>query len=329
MYIKSTVADFVVAQETKTQSGPAKDQAESAMAMAKWKTSIGPCMTTTALGKACGVAVSCRSHIGLSTKDATDTVLASKTLASRLQVRHVGAVFKGGLPLGSVCCHSGIGINATANLRLLEENVATLKGIAGRWIIGCDANCTPQALQYTDWLKLVGGMIHAPDHATCNDKIYDFFITPRCCAHAVRRVVTVIDAEFKPRHPARMWLDARPRMDKFRQLTNRRKFAAWLQYGPLTAEHHAPAPDVDALGADPVEAITKAWIGYAEIIIEVEEALACIKGLDGTEAAKHTGRAEGSSFRINNAAGRGPRHLEGSRTRCPELGGTRMGGSRP
>lgn len=173
-YIRTTAAASVVAQETKTPSGPGKDQAERAMTTAKWKTAIGPCTTSTALCRSSGVAISCRSHIGMGSKDATDTVAENAALASRLQVNYIGAVFKGGFYLGSLSCHSCIGITAAPNLKLPGEVAATLRGIERPWILGCDANCTPQALAGTGWVELVGGVIHAPDQPTCNDNVYDF-----------------------------------------------------------------------------------------------------------------------------------------------------------
>ena len=145
-YMRSTAADFVVVQESRLAKGPTTDAAESTMAAARWKVSIGPCAITEAHGRACGVAVACKAHIGLGSRNAVDTVPDSKQLSNRLQLRHVGAAFRGGFHLGSMYCHSGIGIRAPANLRLLEEVAANLKGIAGPCIIGCDANCTPQAL---------------------------------------------------------------------------------------------------------------------------------------------------------------------------------------
>ena len=94
-YIRGTAVDFVVVQESRLQKGLATDSAESTMAAAKWKVSIGPCTITEAQGKASGVVVACRAHIGLGNKDATDTMTASKQLTSRLQPRHVGAAFRG------------------------------------------------------------------------------------------------------------------------------------------------------------------------------------------------------------------------------------------
>ena len=105
---------------------------------------------------------------------------------------------------------------------------------------------------------------------------------------AVRRVTTVDDAEFKPHSPARLWLDAKPRSDKFRQLANLGKFEAHLPFGPLRAFHHLPAPDVDADVAEPEGIFMQAWEDYGTVISDIEAALVDIKGLDEEEAAKHT-----------------------------------------
>lgn len=91
-------------------------------------------------------------------------------------------------------------------------------------------------------LSMVNGVVYAPDHATRNDNLCDHFITSRNCVHAVKKVMTVSDTEFKPHHPSRTWLGTRPRVDAFRQIQSYGKFEAWLPLGPQRAVHYLPPP---------------------------------------------------------------------------------------
>ena len=66
-----------------------------------------------------------------------------KAFKHRCRLAFVNAVTRGGFHLGSVYLVSSIGVKAKKNLDLLDSIAATLKALAGRWIIGGDFNCTP------------------------------------------------------------------------------------------------------------------------------------------------------------------------------------------
>ena len=100
-------------------------------------------------------------------------------------MNRVGAMGKGGCHLGTPYCFSGVGITHKSNLDLLESMAHTLSGLIGPWILGGDWNCTPQELEETGWVRRVGGVIHAPEAATCNGKTYDFFVVANCIAEQV------------------------------------------------------------------------------------------------------------------------------------------------
>ena len=94
---------------------------------------------------------------------------------------------KGGVHLCSVYLFSQVGVAAKCSLDLLESIAFTLASLVGPWIIGGDWNCTPVDLQATGWLKKVGGVIRAPVAATCNGKVYDFFVVAAPIADAVNQ----------------------------------------------------------------------------------------------------------------------------------------------
>ena len=107
-----------------------------------------------------------------------------------------------------------------------------LNAIGGPWVLCMDGNGTPADLVSTGWLTLVNGVAHAPTAPTCNDSVYDFFVTSKCAAHAVRKVATIAVAEFSSHSPTRLWQDARPRADHFRVLRPIGKLEAVLPAGP-------------------------------------------------------------------------------------------------
>ena len=76
---------------------------------------------------------------------------------------------------------------------MLETVVCTLAAIKGPWCIGGDFKCTPTQLIDTGWLMKVGGVIHYPFYATCNGKIYDFFVTSISMSPLVAKAHTIAD----------------------------------------------------------------------------------------------------------------------------------------
>ena len=86
----------------------------------------------------------------------------------RFAMRRVSAMGKGGMHCGTPYMHCGVGIGAKCNLNLLETMAFTISSLTGPWIVGGDWNCTPAEHAATGWVKKVGGVIHAPNAATCN-----------------------------------------------------------------------------------------------------------------------------------------------------------------
>ena len=74
----------------------------------------------------------------------------------------------------------------------------------GPWILGGDWNCTPAELGATGWLRKVGGIIHAPQAATCNGKVHDFCVVAACLSDQVQGTYTIGDAGLNPHSPSRL-----------------------------------------------------------------------------------------------------------------------------
>ena len=57
---------------------------------------------------------------------------------------------------------------------------------------------TPEALAASGFLRLVNGMICAPEAPTCGEKSFDYFVVCRTLSHAVVGVQRIIDADTNP-----------------------------------------------------------------------------------------------------------------------------------
>jgi hypothetical protein len=88
----------------------------------------------------------------------------------------MGAICRGGIHIGSMYLHDIVGPSNPRNIAVLQHIALSLSNLAGGWILGGDWNCTPEELRATGWLKLIGAEIQAPNGATCNGKVYDYFV---------------------------------------------------------------------------------------------------------------------------------------------------------
>ena len=78
---------------------------------------MSPCNVTEKDGCSAGVAVSCRSHIGLA--DAADERLLGPAETPRFTMKHCGAMAKGGIHLGSAYMNCSVGIAHKDNTDIL------------------------------------------------------------------------------------------------------------------------------------------------------------------------------------------------------------------
>jgi hypothetical protein len=127
-YMTQTAADFVAVQEAKTLKESIADT-EQAARNKGWRTSISPCILTEAESSSAGTALCCRTHIVARRSFADEC--SDDVVQARFQMKHLGAVCKGGIHFGSCYLHCNWDHNRTFNLDLLQcisAMIATLRG---------------------------------------------------------------------------------------------------------------------------------------------------------------------------------------------------------
>ena len=78
-----------------------------------------------------------------------------------ISLKRISCAIFGQNGLGSIWLRDSKGLSED-NLLILQEGAAIISQIRGPWILGGDWNLIPQALQSTNWLTMVGGVIVAP-----------------------------------------------------------------------------------------------------------------------------------------------------------------------
>ena len=121
-------ADAVLLQETRVPA-ESTNEVETTARNAGWRTAISGCLLGEGGGKSAGVAVACRSHVGLS--ESCEEQFLPKEALGRFTVKQMGAVCKGGIHLASAYLHVSIGVKHKKNLDLLQAMAAVLKTLAG------------------------------------------------------------------------------------------------------------------------------------------------------------------------------------------------------
>eukprot|EP00974_Lingulodinium_polyedra_P051292 4933104-Lingulodinium_polyedra.AAC.1 len=108
---------------------------------------------------------------------------------SRLHIRHVSAVVKGGVLLASAYLKDGEGMGAT-NWRILAGLFERLSGLGMPFIVAGDFNNLPKEVEDTGLLSSVKAFIVEPGRKTCragNGRCIDFFILSECLRQHVLR----------------------------------------------------------------------------------------------------------------------------------------------
>ena len=140
-YMLRTGADSLASQEARVPSWEVASM-EQAARNAGWRVAISPCAITEKGCKSAGVSIACRNHVGM--RNSLDIELWPPELRDRFSLKHVGAVCRGGMHIGSCYLVSTpAGITAPVNLNLLHLMAGILKVMVGPWAIGGDWNCTP------------------------------------------------------------------------------------------------------------------------------------------------------------------------------------------
>ena len=91
----------------------------------------------------------------------------------------------------------------------------------------------PADLEATGWLKKARGIVHAPQAATCNGKVYDCFVVDATISHNVQGTYVIGDAGLTPHSPARLVFRGGKRRVMVRQLKTQASLPAVLPHGPI------------------------------------------------------------------------------------------------
>ena len=286
-YLERTAADACLFQELRLRPSGC-EQAERTAARGKWSLSIEPAVDTEAGSTSAGVGVAVRSHFGLALPR---QAVEDDAMRSRVQVRWMGAVCRGGLHLVSVYLWHTEGLSQR-NLDLLQCLAGVLRQLRGPWIVGGDFNLTPDMLRTSGWLFLVNGVLHSPGVATCKGRQIDFFVTSAALAPAVAAVLVVGDTGSGPHSAVRMLLKAAPRGLKVRCLAAPRKFPAFLPAGCL------PSPPCynDVIEMRSAATGHNLDQSYLRWLRRVEHELADVSCLDAAERRRACCRAGGPRF---------------------------------
>ena len=295
-YLERTSADVCFLQEIR-QTAARCPQVERTAARAGWALSTEPAADTEAGSTSAGVGVAVRAHFGLAIPRRT---VDFKQLRARVHVRWMGSVCRGGLHLISAYLWTVEGLSKR-NLDLLQCLAAILAGIQGPWMVAGDFNVTPEVLRASGWLSLVRGVIHTPSSATCNGKVYDYFVTSTSLSSAVAAVRVVGDSGTSPHSAVRLLLRAAPRSHKMRCLAAPYKFGAHMPQGcaPLPMSYE------DVVGFDVSPSVTSENLdeSFNRLISRVEGELADVCGLSGKDREKACCRAQGPRFVFRPALG--------------------------
>eukprot|EP00973_Karenia_brevis_P016630 2277679-Karenia_brevis.AAC.1 len=201
--MKLSRADAVISQELRVSGAKALALQRGAR-HSGWSMSTTDAEATAAGSYSSGVGVAVRSHIGLAIPQST----IDEGTEYRFHLRWVGAFASGGFHLGSVYLRCAEG-PSKANLDLLQSIAGALNRVKGQWLVGGDFNMTPEVLEQTGWLRLVGGVLHKPHAPTCKGKEYDYFVSSRGMAEAVVGVAVVEGTGISPHTPVRIFIRRR------------------------------------------------------------------------------------------------------------------------
>ena len=115
----------------------------------------------------------------------------------RVKVAWISAIWRGGVHIITWYPTHSIG-PAGENIALMAEVAAIISTITGPWILCGDCNMTPQQIESTGWLNIIGAYIVAPGRPKCHSSTYDFFIIPISLRHAIAGLQLLEDAGLSP-----------------------------------------------------------------------------------------------------------------------------------
>ena len=298
-FLKVTGADVCMLQELRTVEEHCAS-VEREAAWAGWGLSIEPAKKTEASSSA-GVGVATRSCMGMAKPRHIDDAMGMfHELSSRVHVRWVGSICRGGIYIITVYLFHSEGLS-TRNLDLLQSLAALISRLKGPWVVAGDFNLQPQELIDSGWLFLVSGVVKAPALETCGQAVYDYFVVHKGLEKAVVGVARVKDFGMQPHCPVRLFLKAGPRAINVRCLKAPAKIAAVLPSGCA-----GPPTDYSAVvrfgqgetaTSELLNQSCEHWLG------SIEQELTDVMGLDEHQKRRASGRAAGPRFIFKPALG--------------------------
>jgi hypothetical protein len=298
VYIASSAADIICIQEARLPPWtiPA---AERAARRAKWSLSVEPAAITAASSTSAGVAVAVRSHIGMCN---VPSLPWFANLDSRLSVKHVSAICKGGVYILSAYFWCSIGITGQ-NVQLLESIAFLIRRLRGPWILAADWNFGPSSLEKNGWLRLVDGRVRASGVATCKGRENDWYVVSRSINHAILGVARITDTGANPHSAVRLWVKSHARKDLVRSLAAPPKADA---VQPAGCHNQCELEGWSDIAADPQHlsfSQGKLDTEFARWIRASEEGLCSIGGLTGKDHDKFVCRDQGAKLVWKSAIG--------------------------
>jgi hypothetical protein len=229
----------------------AADAEQRALRKEGWNAVINPAWRTAADAGSAGVGVAVRASVGIHPHEG----FVPDEFAHRICAVWVGGVTRGGIHVVSVYLHDSEGLSER-NLALLEMLVAALRTLRGPWVVGGDWNLTPEQVSSTNILEIMCGQIVAPTMPTCHQSVYDYFIVPKCIAHAVIAVQRIDDAGLSPHWPTRLVLRSDMQRMRVREIVRPPRIPGNLPAGP-----QGPPPSYDECQAATLNGNLRTAIG--------------------------------------------------------------------
>ena len=293
-FLERTVADAVLALETRRITGRQVISAQMSASRSGWRLALEPADPPAGPGPSKGGAgVAVKKSFGLS-----DPAFRASDpeLAHRFRAAWWGAYIPGGVYLASAYLWSGEGAS-DRNMRLLTAIARFLNAIQGSWILAADFQMSPATLASTGWLGLVNGYIFAPDGPTSGANTLLYFVTSARLRHAIVGTTVLIDGGFHPHCPVRLFLRPSPRVVLTRALRAPAPFDKVTPFGPLPCPTGSDEIVTDALEGR-VNLAAARWMEHFEAEIS------SLHKLEGNDMRKHTGRSQCPRFVWVSALGR-------------------------
>ena len=249
----SSAADIVILQESKLAGENALHRMRAECKASGWKCTASSAHRTAADKASGGCVIAVKGGHGIQAVGKIKDGYEHRVLFS-----WTSAVLAGGLHIGSVWLRDSEGLTE-ANMYILKEIAAVVQQLRGPWILAGDWNLTPEILASSNFLKMIGGTVVAPDCPTCNGSAYDYFVICRGLIPAVQGVYLIGDAGYQPHYPVRLVLRGDGRRFLIRQLVRPKHIPGLLPFGPLPEPVHLPNLADVGQAALHIDDATESW----------------------------------------------------------------------